>query len=367
MRRSILVLSLVRCDVSSATTPAPPAAFTVEDDVVRMHGDTPRALRPTTAPAVEGHALPGPPVTARVTTMPELTAPSYAPLAGRVQAVLVRLGDRVAPGDRLVRVQTTDLPEIKHALSSAKLAVKTRTAIVDRMRRLVQSRVGSEHDLIVAQSELAEAELAVKTARARLSSLSVAPEGDSAYWVLAHRAGTVVQLDAAEGKQVGPDRGEPLVTVADLHEVLIVGDVSPRDAAALRPGMSAEVRVTGGSSPAAHGKIVAVADVVDPERQTVPVRVHADNAGELRPNGYVELVFEPPPGVRVLVPAAAVVSDGASAQVFVEESPGVLRRRAVELGRRSKTTIEVRAGLAAGERVVTSGALLLLNALETET
>lgn len=364
MRRSTLTLWLLACDPAPVT--APTAAFTVEDDVVRMHGDTPQSLRPSTAPAITGRALGGPPVTARVTTTPELTSPSFAPLAGRVQTVLVRVGDRVGPGDRLVLVQTTELPEIKHALASARLAVKTRAAIVDRMRRLVESRVGSEHDLIVAQSQLAEAELAVKTARAHLSSLAVSLEGDTAYWVLAHRAGTVVQLDAAEGKQVGPDRDEPIITIADLSEVMIVGDVSPRDAAAIRPGMTAEVRTPGSPRPPAFGEIVAVADIVDPDRQTVPVRVHAVNTGELRPNAYVELVFEPPAEELVLVPAAAVVSDGGNAFVFVEESPGVLRRRAVAIGRRSKTTVEVRSGLADGERVVTSGALLLLNALDTE-
>src|SRR5690606_9158930 len=118
-------------------------------------------------------------VTARVTTVPSLTAPSFAPLEGRVVAVKVKLGDLVEPGDRLALIQTTELPVLNHALAAARLEVKTRAAIVARMRRLVESRVGPEHDLIVAQSELAEAELAVKTADSRLKSLAIKPEGDA--------------------------------------------------------------------------------------------------------------------------------------------------------------------------------------------
>lgn len=359
-----LALAFAACE-----PPAPlprPATFTVDDDAVRLHVDAPQALHFPTAAVAVGRPLPGLPVTARVTTAPSLTAPSFAPLTGRVVTVRVKLGDRVAPGERLVLVQTTELPALRHALASAKLEVKTKAAIVERMRRLVASRVGSEHDLIVAESQLAEAQLAVKTAEARLKSLAVTTEGDTAYWILANRAGTVVQLDATQGTQVGPERDRPVVTIADLSELVIVGDAPQRDAALLRPGMTAEIHTSGDPRAPIRGVLDAVADVVDPERQTVPLRVLVDNAGGLRPNAYVELVFTPPDGLVVLVPVGAVVSEGVAAVVFVEESPGVLRRRPVELGRRSKTTVEVLSGLQAGERVVTAGALLLLNAVDVD-
>lgn len=365
--RSLLSLSLLVPGCARHTPEPPPPAFAVQADAVRLHPGVVRPLRFPTAPAEVGAPLPGPPVTARVTTVPALTAPSFAPLAGRVAAVHVKLGDLVAHGDRLVLVQTTELPVLNHALAAARLEVKTRAAIVERMRRLVESRVGSEHDLIVARSELAEAELAVKTAASRLKSLAVAPAGDGAYWILANRAGTVVQLDATQGLEVGPDSDRPVANVADLRELLIVGDAAQRDAAELRPGITAEVRPAGSAHPPVLGVLEGVSQIVDPERQTVPLRVHVVNDGSLRPNAYVELLFTPPPEARALrIPAAAVVSDGASSVVFVEESPGLLRRRAIEVGRRSETTVEVVSGLQPGEQVVVGGALLLRNAVDVE-
>ncbi len=364
MRRALLWALFAAC-TGHADAPSP-SAFSVEDDAVRIDGAVAQPLRFPTAPAELGPPLPGPPITARVTTSPALTSPSFAPLAGRVVQARVKLGDRVKKGDRLVLVQTTELPGLKHAQASARMQVKTRAAIVERMRRLVDSRVGSEHDLIIARDQLAESELTVKTATARIKSLAVSPDGDTAYWLLATRAGTVVQLDASQGAQVGPDRDEPLATIADLHELIIVGDVAQRDAALLRPGTTAEIRNSGDPQVSTRGVLEAVSDVVDPARQTVPIRVRVENAGLLRPNAYVELVFVPPAEPRVLVPAAAIVSDGVEAVVFVEETPGLLRRRPVELGRRGKKTVEIRAGLAAGERVVIRGALLLLNAVDEE-
>ncbi len=334
---------------------------------MRLHDGMPRPMRFPTAAAELGAPLPGPPVTARVTTVPSLTAPSFAPLEGRVVAVKVKLGDLVEHGDRLVLVQTTELPVLSHALAAARLEVKTRAAIVARMRRLVESRVGSEHDLIVAQSELAEAELAVKTAGSRLKSLAVKPEGDTGYWILANRTGTVVQLDATQGLQVGPDSDRPVATVADLRELMIVGDAAQRDAAALRPGIIAEIRAAGSARAPSKGVLEGVSQIVDPERQTVPLRVKVMNDGSLRPNAYVELLFAPPPEARaLLIPAAAVVSDGASSVVFVEEAPGLLRRRAIEVGRSSEAMVEVVSGLLPGEHVVVGGALLLRNAIDVE-
>ena len=62
--------------------------------------------------------------------------------------------------------------------------------------------------------------------------------------------------------------------------------------------------------------------------------------------------------------SVAVVRDGASAVVFVEVKQGAFARRPVVVGRRSHNEVEIVHGLALGERVVTTGALLLVNALD---
>ncbi|RYE93162.1 MAG: efflux RND transporter periplasmic adaptor subunit, partial [Myxococcales bacterium] len=204
-------------------------------------------------------------------------------------------------------------------------------------------------------------------AGAKLRSLSVQSQGDTGYWVLAPRAGSVVQLDAVAGKQVGPDREHPVATIADLDEVLVVADLPQKDAAVLDPGGGVVVRLPGSQVEVA-GTIDVISDVLDADRQTVPVRVRvANEVHKLRPHSYVEATFSSLPDERVVqVPSEAVVSDGSTSVVFVETEPGVLRRRPVQLGRQSAERAEVMSGLNAGERVVVRGALLLLNALDVK-
>ena len=64
------------------------------------------------------------------------------------------------------------------------------------------------------------------------------------------------------------------------------------------------------------------------------------------------------------VPTIAVVTDGLDSVVFVDEGQGVYRRRQVAIGRQSPEWTEVSKGLKVGERLVTRGALLLLNAVD---
>lgn len=366
VRMCCCVVTLAGCQARAKPREEP--AFHVEKDSVSLTGKGPISFE--IAVAREGVALPLPPVTARITAVETLTSPSYAPLSGRVVETKVHLGDQVQRGQQLVLVRSADLPGLERDLRSAELAVTTRTAGVERMRALVESRAGSQNDLVLAQSELAEAQLVLKAAKARFKSLQIARDkDDTSFWVLATRSGTVVQLEATPGAQVGPERAVPVATVADLAEVLAVADVPQRDAAELRRGVQARVFPFGTAGEALAGEVEVVSDVVDPERQTVPVRVRVGNgARKLRPNAFVDLSFADG-GARttVLLPAAAVVRDGATAVVFVESAEGHFTRRAVVVGRRNREQVELISGVAPGERVVTTGALLLVNAIDVET
>jgi cobalt-zinc-cadmium efflux system membrane fusion protein len=59
------------------------------------------------------------------------------------------------------------------------------------------------------------------------------------------------------------------------------------------------------------------------------------------------------------VPNAGLVTEGIHSYAFVETSPGVFHKRQVSLALRGRETSHVDAGLAAGDRIVVEGALLL--------
>jgi membrane fusion protein, heavy metal efflux system len=319
-----------------------------------------------TATVHSGARLPPQPLTARVTTVESLTEPVYSPLHGRVAEIRVRLGDHVKKGDRLILVQTPELPELTRQRQEARLAVALRQSTLDRLEQLVAARAVPEHDLAVAKSELDTAKVDVQSSDAKLHSLSVTPQGDGAYWLTADRAGTVVELKVMPGSSVGPDLEHNVCVVADLSQVLVIGDVPQAQANGLEAGLAATIRIPGQADTIIEGTVQMISGVVDPERQSVPVRVLVDNAtAKLRPNAFVELELKPKQnGNTLLVPTTAVVTDGIDTAVFVKIGPTSYRKRKVSVGRQNTEWTEIITGVKAGEEVVTSNPLLLINALE---
>lgn len=349
---------------------ASPASFAVSKLDVQLAAHVPQPIPFETAEVQMGPPLPLPPITARIATLESHTAPAYAPLEGRVDHVVVKLGESVTAGARLALVRSGDLASMLREWRASTSLAQTKRALAERMQVLVESRGASANDLLVARNDLRDAELHASTADSRLKSLSIASAGDNLYWLLAPRGGVVTQIDAAPGQQVGPSRDKPMVTLANLEEVLVLADVAQHDAGALRIGDPVDIRIPGDNDSIGRGQIENISQVVDSERQTVPIRVRAKNPDrQLRPNAFVEAHFGAGSTAQssiVQVPTDSVVSDGLESVVFVQTELGRFRRTEVTLGRQNRKLTEVRAGLKAGERVVTRGALLLLNALGVE-
>ncbi|RJS17396.1 efflux RND transporter periplasmic adaptor subunit [Corallococcus sp. H22C18031201] len=355
-----------------ALAPAPSAAESetanprpaVNGETVQIPEGAPQWQYVELAVASEAPALAPLPAPARVQFDESRTASMGAPLAGRVEEVRVRLGDRVKAGERLFSVRSGAYADLQKEMHSAEAEAAEKRRTAERLKELVSLQAAPEKDLLAAQTEQKQAELALEAARAKAASLRVSTEGDNLFWVTAPRAGTVVDLDVVASLEVTPERDKPLLRLSDLDEVLVVADLQESDASDLRPGTAVLVGTRDGTT--RPGKVDRVSEVVDPTRRTVEVRVRVPNTDRLfRPNAYVEVTPSAPDDVkRVRVPNSAVVTDGARSVVFVARDAHRLERVAVTPGRRRGGEVELRGGLTAGERFVARGALLLENQIE---
>jgi cobalt-zinc-cadmium efflux system membrane fusion protein len=296
--------------------------------------------------------------------------PVFAPVAGRVEQVVVHLGQEVKPGDRLVAIRSSSLPELGREAESARAALAVKSALVERLRDLVALRAVPEKDLIVAQQEKREIELTLKAAEGKRRSLHLGHLDPSGlFWLTAPRKGTVVERAALMGMEVGPDRTEPLVQVAELDEVIVVADVLGSDTEDLKSGQTAQVSEVNARATPVEGKIEYVADFVDPIRRTIAVRIRVPNPEHrLRPNAFVQVTFATHTAPAVQVPSEAVVTDDQKSIVFIKtggsDKNSRLERREVRIGRSRDGKTEILGGLTEGQTFVSRGALLLLNALD---
>lgn len=188
--------------------------------------------------------------------------------------------------------------------------------------------------------------------------------------VVAPFAGSIVEAHALAGAAVEP--GTPIYKIADLSVVDVVADVPEQALPHLRIGQSATVRLAAYPDRALTGRVERLHDELNPETRTVQAVIHVANPRRtLRPGMFASVDLQVPVAVggdvasnaALTIPAAAIVTDGATQYVFVEVAPRTYERRAVETAPLGDGRLAVRSGLTAGERVVTNGAFTLKSEL----
>lgn len=346
-----------------AVAKAPESLMRVAGNDVTMPDGAPQLRYVVVDTAAEAAPLPMSPAPGTVAADDLRTSALSTPLPGRVERVLVRVGDRVTKGQRLIAIRSGALADVDRDVAAAQVQLDARRRLVAHVKELVALQSATARELLEAEEAFAEAELEVKTARARRASLTVSDASATLLWVTSPRDGTIVDLSVFADQQVSPEMESPLVRVADLREVLVYASVQELEAAALAPGQPVRVVARGGSPTA--GVLESIGDVVDPHKRTVELRIRVPNDDwRLRPNAFVEVAASPlETGARVRVPVTAVVSDGRESVVFVQNA-GTFSRTPVRLGRQQAGEVEILAGLEPGRAYVSRGALLLMNVVD---
>lgn len=151
-----------------------------------------------------------------------------------------------------------------------------------------------------------------------------------------------------------------LYTVVDLNKVWIMADVFEYEAPMVGLGQPAKVSLAYLPGKSFAARVNYIQPQVDPMTRTLKIRLEAENPGlALKPDMYVDVEFRVAMPLRLTVPAEAVLDSGLRKTVFVDRGNGYLEPRQVETGERIADRIEIRHGLKAGERIVTSGNFLI--------
>ena len=318
------------------------------------------------------------------------------PLArGLVERVWVRLGERVKKGQPLATYDNIQLGELvgdylgaRAVLRQAQAELEVKRKVVERGRALIKIEAIAQQTLELREAELKTAEASVARDEAAVSRVEeqlhrfglsdvdlgrlspkdgTSPHRDASHAVLrAPFDGVVTKYDVAEGEVTEPER--ELFTVTDLSSVWVLADIYEQDLTKVRPGTDAVVRVDAYPDRSFTGRVTYLADLIDPQTRSAKARVVVDNPGTaLKLDMFARLLI-PTAEQRdvLLVPLTAVQTVDNQTIVFVQQTSQRFARRDVELGLTAGDVVEVRAGLKAGETVVSAGSFYLKTALLQE-
>ncbi len=346
---------------AQAETGAEPAEQ-IASDTLRFAADAPQL---TFLQIKEVQALPEPlteALNARLTYDDNRTARVYSPIAGRVLRISTEMGKWVKAGDPLLVLDSPDFAAAVADSAKADADLVRKQKAYERAKQLLEVQGAAAKDVESAEADMLQADAEARRARAHMKNLksdALTPKGE--FILRAPIDGVVSERLANAGSEVRPDATSPLFVITDPKHLWLQIDLPERQLDVIRPGQPVFIEVDAYPGETFPGKISVIGETLDPATRRIAVRCEiADAQQKLRPEMFARATPIADASLRLpRIPNSAIVTQGLYSYLFVEKSPGVLQRRRVALAMQGSEYTYVKEGLQAGERVVTSGALLL--------
>lgn len=357
-------------DAADAATP-PPAAGTTMPDPYRVTLDSMILARvrigvPETLVVANQLRIAG-----RIEVDGYRTARIGAPITGRITEVRAILGQTVREGEPLAYLSSQDVTAAQLAYLKAYSAEQLALRAAERADTLYRADViaaaelqrrGSELDVARAERRSAADQLQMlglgADVRARLEAtgqiVPIAP-------IVASRGGTVIDRQIAIGQVVQP--ADSLFVVSDLRHLWAVADVPEQQVGDIRPGLEVAIEVPAAGNGQRTGRVVFIADVVNPSTHTVRVGVDLDNRDRaLKPQMLMTMLMSAKvTDPRPVVPVGAVVRENDRDHLFVKGPDNTVVLTPVRLGPEQDGRRVLMDPLPAGTAIVLDGAFHLNN------
>ncbi len=302
---------------------------------------------------------------ARIVTNPTRTVHIYPLISGRILSLSILPGQQVHKGEKIGTLQSSDAGQARADFEKAKIEAARADLQLARAKELLAHGVMAQRDYddLKALNETDHAEL--ERARQALHVLGFNENSTSDIVpIVAPISGVVLDVGTGPGElQRSLDNATPIADIANIDSVWVVGDLYPRDQAAVHVGQPASITVAGYPGLVLHGAVQNISDAVDPVTLTLKVRVVLPNPGyRLKPDMYANMTLTTRTSDVIVVPSTTVIRNGSEVFVFVETAPGKYVRRDVTIGGTHADNDEITQGLNDGDKVVTTGAELLREA-----
>jgi membrane fusion protein (multidrug efflux system) len=331
-----------RVPVSSASAPAAPAASGAGAGAPKTGPQAPAFSQlPLAVVAV-------PVREARLTLEAEALGTAHANESVDVTAKVSNLvtvvrfaeGQHVRRGQVLVEL---DGREAQAELAIAQAALSESRSQFNRSRELYTTRVLSEAQLEQIEATLKANEARVAFARSRLSDTVIT----------APFSGRVGLRRISVGSLVNP--GTVITTLDDTSTIKLDFTVPETLLSSVQTGLDIVARSVAWPGEEFAGRVASIDSRVDPTTRSVTVRALVPNdRGLLKPGMFLTVRLTRGASNALLVPEQSLVPEQGNVFVFVVRDDHVEKRQ-VRTGERRVGEVQIVAGLAAGEQVVTEG------------
>jgi len=294
-------------------------------------------------------------------------------VAGRLDSISAKLGDRVTRGQMVAKIEDRELlQQVKQieqnvvvnraTVTQRQSDLQLRKTTLARQQELLSRGLATRQTVEDAEAGFNSAVAAVELAtaqlgqtQARLDELKITLSNTT---IVSPVDGFVGRRNLDQGAFAGANT--PILSVVDISTVRMVSNLVEKDFKRVTPGVQALVEVDAFPGEQFAGVVSRVAPVFDAATRTASMEIEVPNPGyRLKPGMYarVRLTVDRRPDA-LTVPRNAVVDSEGRRGVFLIDGQ-TAKFQAVTTGLQDNERIEILEGLTEGTRVITTGALAL--------
>lgn len=310
----------------------------------------------------------------KVTFDDSLVEHVFSPVSGRVVKIDAKLGMHLPKGSPLVTIQSPDIGVASSDVGKANADLIAAEHDYDRKKDLFEHHAASQADLEASEDNYrkAKAEMLRAQQKQRLFHAGGVDTVTQTYTVHNEIEGEVIARMVNPGMEIQGQYGGgtpfELFTIGQLSRVWVVADVYEMDLDRVKVGQPAIVKVVAFPGRDFIGKVDWVSGMLDPATRTAKFRCTFDNSdGALKPEMFATVYLSVDQRKALAIRRSSFLRLGDQTVVFVEKGKSedgrvMFERVPVTLdeGEGSQWVV-VEHGLQQGQKIVSSGAILLVD------
>jgi membrane fusion protein, heavy metal efflux system len=272
-------------------------------------------------------------------------------LAGLVESANANAGDIVKKGQVLAVIFSPALADQRGELLAAQKRLALAQTTFEREKKLFEGKISAEQDFLQVRAAMNEAEITVRGAQQKLTSIGGLSSGGgdlTRYEIRAPISGTIVEKNLSVGQAIKEDAN--IFTLADLTSVWAEMTVYAKDMNVIRVGQKVTVK-SAEFDGSAEGVVSYVGALAGEQTRTAKARVVLPNPNSAwRPGLPVNIEVEAAESEVPVAVSADAIQTLRDWSVVFGRYDNAFEARPLKLGRSDGKMVEVLKGLSAGEK-----------------
>ena len=304
-------------------------------------------------------------LTGKVAFNDDNIVPVYPMVSGNIQDIKVMLGDYVNAGQTLAIIKSTEMAGYSNDLVNAETNLKVAKKNLDATQDMFSSGLASQKDVLNAETGYEQAKSALNRVNKVLKINGGNSNGD--YAVKAPISGFIVQKFATNNMVIRTDNNTSLFTISDLKNVWVIANVYESNISLVHNGDNVDITTLSYPDKIFKGKIDKIMNVLDPANKVMKVRVVLANDNYmLKPEMFANVTVNNKENKTALcIPSSALIFDHSQYYVLVYTSKSDVKIVPVQVINTVGNKTYLAGGVQEGNRIITSQALLIYDALNS--